>query len=384
LVEAKKAGFNVSDNMLSKLLNYISTKAREKATFDYYYYKDNSRTVIKIANKEILYSLYVLALSGKGDISTMNYYKTSPELVSNDCKYLLAGAFALMGKWDSYYETIPPAFKPENAERLTGDSFDSEARSNAIMLNVLVEVEPNNKQIPYIVKYLSQMMNNIYSTQERAFTFVGLGKAARIVALGDVSVDIVDGEKVLGSTDGKDLIVNIDNSHKSVSLKTKGQGEIYYFLNTEGVKTGEVKESDSKMWVRRNYIDFRTGKTITSNKFSQGQLVVCEIILTGKENSAKNIAVTDLIPSGFEIENPRLSPSAELQNYTSTMNVQYMDIRDDRLILFTDLPYNNSVKFYYMLRAVNKGRFYQPVIGAEAMYDPEFNSISGKAWIRIY
>jgi hypothetical protein len=66
------------------------------------------------------------------------------------------------------------------------------------------------------------------------------------------------------------------------------------------------------------------------------------------------------------------------------MNVQYMDIRDDRLILFTDLPYNNSVKFYYMLRAVNKGRFYQPVIGAEAMYDPEFNSISGKAWIRIY
>jgi hypothetical protein len=228
------------------------------------------------------------------------------------------------------------------------------------------------------------MMNNIYSTQERAFTFVGLGKAARIAALGDVSVDIVDGGKVLGSTDGKDLIVNIDNSHKSVSLKTKGQGEIYYFLNTEGVKTGEVKESDSKMWVRRNYIDFRTGKTITSNKFSQGQLVVCEIILTGKENSAKNIAVTDLIPSGFEIENPRLSPSAELQNYTSTMNVQYMDIRDDRLILFTDLPYNNSVKFYYMLRAVNKGRFYQPVIGAEAMYDPEFNSTNGKAWIRIY
>jgi len=52
LVEAKKAGFNVSDNMLNKLLNYISAKAREKATFDYYYYKDNSVLLSKSPTKK--------------------------------------------------------------------------------------------------------------------------------------------------------------------------------------------------------------------------------------------------------------------------------------------------------------------------------------------
>ncbi|MDP3581464.1 MAG: alpha-2-macroglobulin family protein, partial [Ignavibacteria bacterium] len=53
LVEAKKAGFNVSESMLSKLLNYISKKAREKGTFDYYTYHNNSRSVTKVSYKEI-------------------------------------------------------------------------------------------------------------------------------------------------------------------------------------------------------------------------------------------------------------------------------------------------------------------------------------------
>jgi alpha-2-macroglobulin len=383
LVEAKKAGFDISESMMSKLLNYLSKKSREKSTFDYYTYNNNSRTVIKIANKEILYSLYVLALAGKGDISTMNYYKTRPEITSADSKYLLAGAFALMGKWDSYYEMLPLNYKSEKTDRLTSGSFDSEARANAIMLNVLIEVEPNNKQIPFIVKYLSKMINDIYSTQERAFTFIGLGKAARIAALGDVKVDVIADGKVIGSTEGKDLSLKIDNGYKSVVLKSQGQGEIYYFLNSEGVKTGNVKETDSRMSVRRNYIDFRTGKEITNGSFSQGQLIVCKISLAGKDNSADNIAITDLIPSGFEIENTRLSSSPELQNYQSTLAVQYMDVRDDRLILFTNMQSNDSKTFYYMLRVVNKGRFTLPVIGAEAMYDPEFNSTNGKGKVRV-
>ena len=384
LVEAKKTGFNVSESMLSKLLNYISKKAREKGTFDYYTYYNNSRSVTKVSYKEIPYSLYILALAGKGDISTMNYYKTRPELLSNDCKYLLAGSYALMDKWDSYYETLPSNYKAEKNGRSSGGSFDSEARANALMLNVLLEVEPNNKQIPYIIKHLSQMMNQIYTTQERAFTFVGLGKAARIAAMSDVKIDVVADGKVIGTTDGKDITLKIDNSYKSLVLKSQGHGEIFYFLNTEGVSTGNLKESDSRMSVRRKYIDFRTGNQITNGKFSQGQLIVCEITLSGKDNSAYNVAITDLIPSGFEIENPRLSTSAELQSYKSTMNIQYMDIRDDRLILFTNLPWNKPQVFYYMLRVVNKGRFNLPVINAEAMYDPEFNSTNGRGTVRVY
>ena len=96
--------------VLSKLTKYLSNKVKEQSTFDYVTYLPTGRTIKKIANKEILYSLYVLALAGQGDIATMNYYKARPHLVSEDMRYMLAGSYALMGRWNSYYEIVPNAF----------------------------------------------------------------------------------------------------------------------------------------------------------------------------------------------------------------------------------------------------------------------------------
>jgi uncharacterized protein YfaS (alpha-2-macroglobulin family) len=111
---------------------------------------------------------------------------------------------------------------------------------------------------------------------------------------------------------------------------------------------------------------------------------VCKISLTGYDKSVDNIVITDLLPSAFEIENPRLSTSTELEwKSKNPMIVQYMDIKDDRLLLFTSLNRNETREFYYMLRVVNKGNFTLPVIGAEAMYDREFHSYNGAGLVRV-
>ncbi len=384
LVEAKKAGFNVSGNVLTRLLDYIARKARERKTYDYVTYNNNTRTITKIARKEILYSLYVLADAGRGDISTMNYYKSKPELVSTDCKYLLGGAYALMDNWPSYYEVIPKTYTPEVTERQTGGSFDSEARANAIMLNVLIDVDPSNKQIPFIIKHLTQMMGSIYSTQDRAFAFMALGKAAKMGAFYDLNVDvIVDGKKA-GAYKGKDVTMKISTEAKNIILQGSKQGTVYYFYSLKGIKKGKVKEFDSHLKVRRNYFDYKTGGEISDHKFYQGQLVVGKIELTGSEVSADNIVITDMLPSGFEIDNPRLSETPQLaQKFTGSMNVQYMDIRDDRLLLFTDVKRNKKDTFYYLLRVVNLGKFTLPVISAEAMYDGEISSVNGEGTVWV-
>jgi hypothetical protein len=378
LVEAKKAGFNVSDNVLSKLLDYIGKKARERGTYEYVWYNsNNSRTYIKIADKEILYSLYVLADAGRGDLSTMNYYKSKPGLVSNDCKYLLAGAYALMDKWPAYYEIVPDKFVPEKTDRLTGGSFDSEARANAIMLNVLLEVDPSNKQIPFIIKYLTGMMGSIYSTQDRSFAFLALGKAAKLGAFYDMNVDVFADGKKIGAYNDKDITLDINPGSKSITLQGSKQGTVYYFYNLHGVKKGNVKQFDSHIKIRRSYYDFRTGDPIIDNRFYQGELLVCRIDMTGGDVSADNIVISDLLPSGFEIDNPRLSDTPQLsKKYSSTMEIQYMDIRDDRLILFTKSKRNTKDTFYYLVRVVNKGKFVLPVISAEAMYDGEISSVN--------
>ncbi|MCW8804013.1 MAG: hypothetical protein OQK57_06410, partial [Ignavibacteriaceae bacterium] len=386
LVEAKEAGFNVSENVLNKLLKYIARKAKEQSTFDYVTYLPTGRTIKKIANKEILYSLYVLALAGNGDIATMNYYKARPHLVSKDMLYLLAGSYALMGRWNSYYEIVPNAFEPEKTDRLTGGSFDSDIRANAIMLNVLLEVEPANKQILVIIKYLSQNANRMYSTQERSFAFLALGKAASLNAGANVTVDIVVNESSMNKFSGKDLTVSDEKLNAAnITLKATGNGEVYYFWSAEGVKLNEkVKEEDSYLQIRRSFYSYKTGRLISDRRFYQGELIVCKIELTGFDRNADNIVITDLIPAGFEIENPRLNPATELKWIPKNpMHVQYMDIRDDRLLLFTNLVRNKTNEFYYLLRVVNQGTYQLPVIGAEAMYDQEYHSYNGAGVVRI-
>ena len=386
LIEAKKAGFNVSESMLNKLTKYLSQKAKEQSTFDYVTYLPTGRTIKKIASKEILYSLYVLAMAGEGDIATMNYYKARPHLISEDMRYLLAGSYALMGRWNTYFEIIPNAFTPERTDRLTGGSFDSDIRANAIMLNVLLEVEPANKQIPVIIKYLTQNADRMYSTQERSFSFLALGKAASLNADANVTVDILVDGKSINKFSGKDLTVKDDRLNSAnITLKASGKGEVYYFWSAEGVKLNEkVKEEDSFMKVRRTFYSYKTGRLISDFRFYQGELIVCKIELTGYDRNAKNIVITDLIPAGFEIENPRLNPATELKWVPKNpMYVQYMDVRDDRLLLFTELVRNQTKDFYYMLRVVNQGTYQLPVIGAEAMYDQEYHSYFGAGVVKV-
>jgi uncharacterized protein YfaS (alpha-2-macroglobulin family) len=385
LVEAKKAGFAVSDNLLAKLLSFIETQCRNDRTYDYVNWYNNRRIVTKVARKEIIYGLYVLALAGRGDMSTMNYYKARPHLLSNDMKYMLAGSYALMNSWNTYNEFIPASYTPEKTIRETGGSFDSEIRANAIMLNVLLEVEPTNPQIPYMIKHITGMVEDMYSTQERSFVFLALGKAASVTANTDMKVEITASGKKLQAFNNKDItLTDKELSKGKIMLKGSGKGEVYYFWSTEGIKlNAKVKEEDSFMRVRRTYYDYRSGAQL-SNNFTQGRLIICKVSLTGIDKSAENIVITDLLPACFEIENPRLSTSAELQwKSKNPMNVQYMDIRDDRLLLFTDLNDYETEDFYYMLRVVNKGKFQLPVIGADAMYDPEFHSYYGAGVINV-
>ena len=384
LVEAKKAGFSVDEDVLNKALAFLAKKAVSKSTYQYVTYPNGQRAVNTIANKEIIYSLYVLSLAGKADVSTMNYYRARPNLLSRDGQYLLAGAYALNKNYNAYNEIIPKVYEPEVCRRTTGGSFDSEVRANAIMLNVLLDVDPSNNRIPQLEQYLSKMGNKIWSTQDRSWTFLALGKAAKKQANSDVDVEVfLDGKSVKSITGKHGNIPASELVGKEITLKGSGTGETYFFWNSEGVPTGGVQSVDNGLAVRRKYFS-RFGNEVSS--FTQGDLIVCEISLTGGEQSVENLVISDLIPSGFEIENPRVSTSADLtwvNNAKDRFNPAYLDVRDDRLLLFTDLNSRQNKKYYYMLRAVNSGRFQLPAIGAEAMYDPDYKSYNGEGMIRI-
>jgi uncharacterized protein YfaS (alpha-2-macroglobulin family) len=386
LVEARKAGYDVNKTKLDNLLDYLHAKAMSKEEYEYYYYGENNRIVSKkLAFKENTYALYVLALAGRGDISLMNYYRARTYLLSNEMQYQLAGAYALMNNWSLYNSLMPQSYKAELAYRQTGDNFDSYIRANAIMLNVLMEVEPNNPQVLDISKYLLSQAKHFYTTQDWAWVFLGLGKAARTTAKANVTVTVEAGGKTLGTYDDKILTLKDKalNGQK-VTLTATGSGEVYYFWNTEGVKVNvPVKEEDKNIAVRRTYYD-RFGNRLAENTFKQGMVVVCKLSLESFNRNVENVAITDMIPSGFEIMNPRITATNTMSWIPEKrMTPENVDIRDDRLILFTSINAGKHQDYYYMLRVINQGEFELPPVGAEAMYDPDYHSYNGARRVKV-
>src|SRR4029078_1063593 len=146
----------------------------------------------KIAPKEVPYSLYVLSLAGRTQVSAMNYYKANPQLLALDGKYLLSAAYAVSGDRRSYAAMLPSSFSGEESVQQTGGSFYSALRDEAIALNSLIDVDPRNAQIPVMAKHVRDRLRSetYLNTQERAFSLLALGKLARSAAKSDVTAEV--------------------------------------------------------------------------------------------------------------------------------------------------------------------------------------------------
>ena len=377
LLEAKGAGYDVEVQLVKNLLDYLEHKLKEGNTETYYYNGDKKRT---IAPKEAAYSMFVLALAGKAQISTMNYYKSNPNLLSLDAKYLLAAAYALSGDKDKYYDVLPKEFSGEVSVPQFGGSFYSPLRDEAIALYALQEVDPANGQVDVLAKHISQVLRTkkYLNTQERVFSFIALGKIAKQSAKSNIQAKIsVDG-KVVANYNNKAMTFNTKDLGGKVEIKTTGNGKLFYFWESEGIsEDGSFKEEDNFLKVRRTYYD-RRGNLVVSNKFKQNDLIVVRLTInTLQVSDIENVVISDIVPAGFEIVN-----IPDLQWIKKRSYPDYKDIRDDRVNIFVTAT-KKEKHYYYIARAVSPGVFHLGPIGADAMYNGEFHSYNGGGTVEI-
>ena len=92
-----------------------------------------------------------------------------------------------------------------------------------------------------------------------------------------------------------------------------------------------------------------------------------------------DVALTQILPTGWEIENIRATGGAYpkwVQERTEDTYVEYEDIRDDRVMWFFDFNNYNSkgAVFFIKVNAVTKGKFDFPGTKAEAMYNENYQA----------
>jgi alpha-2-macroglobulin len=383
LLEAKKAGFEVDNSLLETMLTYINNRLKNKETITYYYNRDKNK---KIAPKEVTYGLYVLALAGRSNVPAMNYYKANPSLLALDSRYLLSAAYAAAGDKKSFNAILPGAFSGEESVTQTGGSYYSAVRDESIALNALIDADPGNAQINLMAKHVGQSLKgrNWLSTQERAFSFLALGKLARAANKSTVTADIKVNGKTMATINGNDWRGDMSAlKGTAIEIITKGSGQLYYFWQAEGISTsGAYKEEDNYIKVRKKFYN-RFGQAITGNTFKQNDLIIIGVTLENAySTSVENIVITDLLPAGFEIENPRTKEIPGMEWIKDASYPTSLDVRDDRIHFFVDLTSSRQT-YYYAVRAVSPGNYKMGPVSADAMYNGEYHSYNGAGMIRV-
>ena len=190
-----------------------------------------------------------------------------------------------------------------------------------------------------------------YNTQEIVWGTTGLAKY--INAGGDdykPAVLLADGKQLRPSnvtkSENSERIWHVARASEyetlSLRLNDKGKAPVYLMLNTEGIKKDAVYEFGGQGLALKRTFHNANGKelNLTDGSAAFGKVVYIKIAVTNKTNEPiHNIALVDRIPSGWEIENPRLGRSQATSWFSmrSKWNTDYMNIRDDRIELFGKL-----------------------------------------------
>ena len=83
-----------------------------------------------------------------------------------------------------------------------------------------------------------------------------------------------------------------------------------------------------------------------------------------------NVAITQNLPSGWEIENTRLN-NDKLPDFVRNGNIAYTDIRDDKIMWFLNY-YGANESMFVKINTITPGNYLLPPANAEAMYDNSF------------
>jgi len=388
LLEAKKSGYEVDNTVVNNMVQFLQVQVNGKKSEVYYFYDAKNVFHQKtIVPEEIFYSLYVLAIAGHPDIPLMNYFKAQPDVMTLDSKYMLAAAYALSGDMRAFSSMLPNGFEGERAVRNLTGSFYSYLRDESISLATLVDAQPDNPQIPILARHISEELKQDmwYSTQENAFALIALGKLSQNAMKSSAAASIwINGTKVGDvSSDQLTTVIHQDITNKKVEIKSTGTGYVYYYYETQGIPVGgKFKEDDSYMKVRKSFYD-NSGNPLTDLNFKENELVVVKVHVESMDNRyVQNVAITDIIPACFEIENPRINPERELQWIKDKATPDFMDIRDDRITFFVNVTPQGQ-NFYYLVRVVANGKYVMGPVGADAMYDDSYHSYSGSGTVVV-
>ena len=377
LTLAQEKGYAVHPNVLNKWKRFQRAAAQ-----NWRMPQEASNWQIWQSELQQAFRLYTLALAGAPEYGAMNRMKEQPGL-SIQAKWRLAAAYALTGKMKPAGELVYNAETtviPYSSMNLIYGSSD---RDEAMILETLILMKRDRDALQQAKKVSQNLaQENWFSTQSTAFALMAMGRLAEQLS---GTLDFTwswNGKQQPAVKSAKAVFEKeIATSPKSgtVSVKNQGKGALSVDLITRTQLLNDTLPAIAdNIRLDVKYTDM-AGSPISVEDIRQGTDFMSAVTLSNISGTSdySNLALTHIIPSGWEIYNERMIVPEVSSSSTNEANVPessagkytYKDIRDDRVLTYFDLRRGESKTFTVRLQATYAGNFILPAIQCEAMYD---------------
>lgn len=392
LTRTKEAGFEVRPDAyaqaLDRLQNFIA------------YAQDFEK-----GGEDRAYALYVLARNGRAPIGELRYYAdTRLERFSTPlAKAQLGAALAMMGdkmRAERAFSAAIAALGTSDTSIARGD-YGSILRDGAALVTLASEVGIAKDEAPRLVDVIAKAYasRGYTSTQEQSWMLL----AANALADEAASARLTLGGAPLQAPIFRPLTPAEIGKSGGLTLSNQGDAAIDVVVSVIGAAMTPEPAVSKGFTVTRTYytLDGRQVElgSATGGKASleQNERLVAVVKVETKEAGGR-VLLVDRLPSGLEIENPKLVQSGDIKSLAwlaGTVTPEHTEFRDDRFVASFNLSNSQRTEnngeeassvtpapviaagslrvatAAYIVRAVTPGKFVHPAATVEDMYRPD-------------
>jgi len=221
------------------------------------------------------------------------------------------------------------------------------------------------------------------STQTTAYCLYAMSKFAQNNGSKGIDITYTKNGKASQLATAKtfaDRSLNIQTGKNGITVKNNKNNTVYVrVLNTGILPVGTEQPYQSNLSAGVVFKN-RKGEIINVAKIAQGTEFIAEVTVKNQRNErVENVALSQILPSGFEIVNTRFTDYGDATNNVAN----YIDIRDDRTNFYFGLKANEVKTFRVLLNASYLGAYYLPGLQCEAMYDHSYLARTKGQWVEV-
>ncbi|MBN2737132.1 MAG: alpha-2-macroglobulin [Spirochaetales bacterium] len=371
LTEAMSKAYYVPTSMLSKAIGMAQSLASSNMS-SWSSVMARANAIYLLTLNEFVTTSYIESLLG-------DLRKNHKGWENSFVGLYLAGSYAMLqqsSKAESLIKSVGRQFKDDESY-----FYLDELSFSALYLYMMAKHFPKDlkKLSSELLENIStQLSRNHYTTFSANYSLMGI--EAYMTQVPDPSdktfsvyeVFTKDDQRLLNLTG--DRLVKALFNRDTQSMKIDNQAEVNLFYQiTKAGYLSKIPEKAEHHGMECSRVFFsQDGKEITSCKLGD----TVKVTLRFRSTDSPHIyqaALVDLIPAGLEIDITSVREAEKSGKWRS----DYIDIREDRLVLFGTLA-KDLMEFTYLAKAINKGSFVVPPLYGEAMYDQSLWTMGGK------